>query len=109
MTLLVTRSADCIDPQPFPLPDIDGTVQQFEDTNISVTTLNASGEKKQLATRATANMAFNDGEFELPDKSECTVSVTVNGSRIFLVGDNVYKDHNILNSGSNNTVTYSPA
>jgi len=108
MTLLVRRSADCVDPRTS-LPDVDGTVAQFQDTNINVTVSNASGEEKQLATRATANMAFDDGDKELPDVSECTTSVTINDSEIFLVGENVYNDHDILNSGSNNSVTYSPA
>ena len=107
MALLVRRSADCVDPRSA-LPDVSGTVSQFQSTNINVTVSNASGKEKQLATRATANMAFEDGDKEVPDVSECATSVKVNGSEIFLVGENVYKDHDILNSGSNNSVTYSP-
>jgi hypothetical protein len=100
--LMATRGADCV--ERLPIGDIGGTVSQFQDTNISVTV-----NSKQLATKATANLAMDDGDKELPDDAETAQSVTVNGSPIFLVRDDVLSDHDITNGGQNSSITYSPA
>lgn len=101
--LMATRGAECIDED----SGVSGTVSQFQDTNISVTVTNSDGNAAQLGTKETSNMSFDDGDKELPDDSETSQSVTVNESFIFLVRDNVYTNHDILDGGTNNSVTYS--
>jgi len=104
--LFATRGASCVDLNP--ILNISGVVSQFQDTNISVTVTDTDNNTKQLATKATANMKFDDGDTELPDDSRMSQSVTVNESFIFLVGDGVKSGHNITDGGSNSSVTYSP-
>jgi hypothetical protein len=105
--LMATRGASCVDRSG--ISTVSGTVSQFQDTNVSVTVTNTNGTTNQIATKATANMAFNDGDKELPNDSETAQSVTINGSFIFLVRDNVKPDHDITDGGSNSSIQYSPA
>lgn len=111
---MVTRGADCVDPRPI-LADINGTVEQYQSSLLSTTITSPGGEKKSFATRATANMAFNDGDKELPDNENTTQTVTMSNVEpadsptVFLPGKNVFDDHDILNSGLNSTVTFTEA
>lgn len=105
--LFTTRGAACVERRP--ISDIQGTVGQFEDTNIGVTVTNSGGVTKQLATKATANMKFDDGSKKLPADDKMAQSVTVNESFIFLSIDNVLPNHDITDGGSNESVTYSSA
>jgi len=129
MTSLVTLSADCeanghpsecTEPAP-------GKVEQESSHNVTVS--NASGEVKQLATVASANMNFPTHAHGIDEDGNCgddashtldpvpvglSSSVTINGSAVYLqklgvqsdpkTGDNI----DIINSGVNNSVTESP-
>lgn len=129
MISLVTLSADCeayghpsdcTEPAP-------GKVEQQASHSVSVT--NSSGETKQLATVASANMNFSTHAHGTDEDGNCgddashtldpmtvglSSSVTINGSAVYLqklgvqsdpkTGDNI----DIINSGVNNSVTESP-
>lgn len=111
--LLIPRGASCLDRSG--TTNVSGTVKQFNSSNLSVTITNPSGTSKQFATRATANMAFDDGDKELPDLSETTETLTMTNPNpadtptVFLKGTDVFPDHDITDSGINSSVTFTEA
>jgi hypothetical protein len=111
--LLSPRGSGCLDRSG--VTNVSGSVKQFSSSNLSVTVTNPSGKSKQFATRATANMAFNDGDKELPNLSETTETLTMTNIEpaesptVFLKGNDVLPSHDITDSGINSSVTFTEA
>jgi hypothetical protein len=99
-----TRGASASESLPVPA---SGSVSGLIGTQCSVTVTNASGTTRQLATVATARIEIG-GESKIPLESKRATSTTVDGSDIFLEGQNVVDDTDI-GSGANQSLDYTEA